>query len=72
MTTPPLHHIATHECNKCGKRMIPCVFGHPDDDTFHMAKLGRVKLMGCIIRDLNPPTHWCPYCKAYHRHGERE
>lgn len=62
MSTSLIHNPRLHIC---GKRMIPCVFGHPDDRTLRMAKLGRVKLMGCIIRESNPPAYWCPYCRSY-------
>ena len=52
------------KCEVCGSKMVPIVYGYPDDKTMQKAKEGKIALGGCVIR-FNDPKWACTNCRDY-------
>lgn len=48
-------------CEVCGHRMVPIVYGYPDDKTMKQAQEGKIALGGCVI-GFNDPKWACTNC----------
>ncbi len=50
------------KCPKCGKKLIPVVYGMPTADTFEASERGEVRLGGCCMPNGDKERYYCKNC----------
>ena len=53
----------TETCSKCGSKLIPIIYGFPNEILMEQYKAGEVELGGCVISSDDNNMH-CPNCKT--------
>ena len=56
----------TETCPKCGSKLIPIIYGFPNEILMEQYKAGEVELGGCVISSDDNNMH-CPNCKSSFR-----
>ncbi len=56
----------TETCPKCGSKLIPIIYGFPNEILMEQYKAGEVELGGCVISSDDDNMH-CPNCKSSFR-----
>ncbi len=49
------------KCPYCGGKLLPIVYGEPDDETFDRHGRGEIVLGGCCVNELSPQKE-CAHC----------
>ena len=49
------------KCPECNSKLVPIVFGMPNEQGIENARKGKIILGGCCV-SFNDPTHGCLHC----------